>query len=793
MLLFFKSLCLQAQCDTSTQVTFLLKINPDPFFNEVSWRITDITGENTYVSGTPANGSLQNFTYCLPKDKCLIFTILDQYGDGMEPSGSYSLHLNGVEIHNNPNGAYTFAESTIFNCQTGQYCNDPLPVDLGTGESTLFQSWYKFTPTDTGLYTIEACNTICPVKIWLYDNCGPNLVIDSSNLGTIAYANGGCASNAGAKLTMRLAANQTYYIRIGYTQAACSGVPLPFELSYQGPVVGCTDPNACNYEPLATVSDPSTCIYPGDPGCDNLPDLSVHQQTITTSLRISSELNTDACLIQEGCLRGYGNRNLIRFSTRIDNIGKQDYFIGATPANINQSNAQFVWDPCHGHWHYRGYAEYLLYDANGKRLPIGAKTGFCVLDLFCSPGGNPKYSCEYMGISKDCSDEYDHTLECQWIDITSLPAGQYQLVIKVNTYEEPDRTGRHEASYDNNYGTACFNLTYSLNGTPNLTVLPNCSNVAYDCDNKAFGPNVPDCEGNCNTGLLTGDYNRDMQRDATDLHLYLDQAINPTASTTACTDLNGDSKFSLYDAALVSQCSLHDTDSTYWGSRPICQFPVDVYNPFDRPNFRLHTLDTLQKFVDIQVTNPNRKQVGFDIEISGLDIDSVANLLPQFGPTYRIGTQMGRVIAIAATEAMIPKSTSYKSLLRVYYSSLKDTIICLKVNETVNENYERSNSYVQAPNCVVTGTSSSQELAILTDEVIAYPNPAAESITVLIPESMSRNAQVSLINSTGQIARSFPTAGQELFELERKDLPQGVYFLRISDELRQAFTKVVFH
>jgi hypothetical protein len=58
--------------------------------------------------------------------------------------------------------------------------------------------------------------------------------------------------------------------------------------------------------------------------------------------------------------------------------------------------------------------------------------------------------------------------------VTNLPAGQYQLVIKVNSYEEPDRNNRPEKTYANNYGTACFNLTYSTNGTANMEVIPNC-------------------------------------------------------------------------------------------------------------------------------------------------------------------------------------------------------------------------------------------------------------------------------------------------------------------------------
>lgn len=102
---------------------------------------------------------------------------------------------------------------------------------------------------------------------------------------------------------------------------------------------------------------------------------------------------------QKAALRGYGQRDIIRFSTRIDNIGEKDYFIGI-PAF---GNPQFTYDNCHNHFHYDGYAEYLLFDSEGNSSPVGYKNGFCVLDLFCPNGGLAKYGCGNMGISVGCA------------------------------------------------------------------------------------------------------------------------------------------------------------------------------------------------------------------------------------------------------------------------------------------------------------------------------------------------------------------------------------------------------
>jgi Lysyl oxidase/Secretion system C-terminal sorting domain len=782
-----------AQCDTTLNFELQLNINPDQFYDEVSWKITDIFGKTVFYSGSPNSSSAQVFKYCLPKSGCYVFTINDSADDGMFPGGSYSIRIGATILKNNPNGNFTSRETTNFNCTTGQYCGAPLPIELGNNTSRLLQSWYSFTPAENGTYTIDACNTNCATKIWVYDNCTPSTVVDSTNLGTIAYSNTGCAAGPGAKLSLHMGGGRAYFIRVGYARAACSSDSLVFSLNYNGPVVGCTDPNACNYEPLATVSDTAACVYPGDPDCNNLPDLLVHQQTISSTLRLDTENNSDACLVNEGCIRGYGTRNLIKFSTRIDNIGEIDYYIGPPPVNPSQANAQFVYDACHGHWHYRGYAEYLLYDASGKRIPIGSKTGFCVLDLFCPAGGEAKYTCETMGISKDCSDEYDYTLPCQWVDVTNLPAGQYQLVIKVNSYEENDTNNKPEKTYTNNYGTACFNLTYSANGTANMAVLPDCSNVVYDCNQIPFGPYVADCEGNCNTGLLIGDFNRDQSRNITDLNLYLDQALATTVPNTQCNDLNGDTKFSLHDAALLQQCSLHGGDSLYWGSRDHCPFPINTYNQLDRPVFRFQTLNTASKYIDIQSVNPNRKQVGMDLSLDGVVIDSVVTLNASFKPTYRLNAAKNRIIALAMNEGWLPKSSSYQNLMRVYYSALTKDTICLKVTEVVNDFYERSNGTVSSPACKINVVSGIFNLNTDALEIVTYPNPASESLTVLVPEVFSRWAQLTITNANGQVVRSFPTSGQPLFEIERNGLPSGVYVVQIADETQQAVSKVVFY
>ena len=57
----------------------------------------------------------------------------------------------------------------------------------------------------------------------------------------------------------------------------------------------------------------------------------------------------------------------------------------------------------------------------------------------------PQYNCTSPGIQHGWSDVYGSDLDCQWIDITGLEAGEYQLRVEINQHRQ-----RAESAYDNN-------------------------------------------------------------------------------------------------------------------------------------------------------------------------------------------------------------------------------------------------------------------------------------------------------------------------------------------------------
>jgi hypothetical protein len=777
---------LQAQCPPG-QNALRLEIQPDMYWDEVFWTVTNADGSIVYVSEHCTDEGFAVFDYCLEDGFCHVFRITDTYGDGMVPNGWYRLFLNNTLIHENLGGNYGYGENVHFSCPQGTFCDNPFTLDTGTLVTpTADETWYSFVPSQTGTYQLSTCfpANACPTKIWVYDHCA-GITLSNDQTGAIFYADGGCDN--GALATLYLAGDKEYFFRLRYANPGCSQLPIHFSLAYAGPVVGCTDPLACNYNPLATVS--ADCIYPGDPACPDGPDLVVLQDVLQFSMQQDVIVNPDACMVEEGCLRGTGNRYIIRFTTHIQNIGTQDFYIGETPFTPSTPSDQFVWDPCHNHWHYRGYAEYILFDSTGNLLPIGSKNGFCVLDLECAGGGFGNYSCENMGITAGCGDIYDSYLPCQWIDITGVPAGSYTMVVRVNWDKSPDKIGRMETNYNNNWAQACFTLTYG-NGVPDVTYNDDCPQFT-DCLGVPFGSAQPDCNGVCNGPALRGDWNQDTLRNATDVQSYLAAALTDDADPSGCTDLFSDDKFDVFDAALLQECNLYADDPQHWGQSFPCQFPTGYENIKDIVYLLPGTLDTAAKTFDIQIVNPYNKVLGYEFSVSGLTIASVENLSLDFDGAMQFDTT-GEILALSTTESCIKKNILPANFLRVHYSKLTAPKVCVsKITAVVNSKYERSNALLADPNCVSTGITATGEPGKKPFEVFVQPNPFREDATVFFENPDAEPITVTLTDVTGRVLRSFNGIRSESVTFERENLPEGAYFFTVRSSKGSVSGKIV--
>eukprot|EP01134_Creolimax_fragrantissima_P003083 CFRG3083T1 len=163
------------------------------------------------------------------------------------------------------------------------------------------------------------------------------------------------------------------------------------------------------------------------------------------------------CALEENCLlpmnervmgMTMGNRrSIIRFETTTWNVGNEVFY--------PPPESQFVWHDCHNHYHgMTGYATYYITTAGSFSNIIlrGHKASHCVMDSTCARSGNDQeHRCTNQGIAVGCADTYSRRLDCQWVDVTPLPAGWYTMNVIINL----DKRVR-EYSYFNNGGHILF-------------------------------------------------------------------------------------------------------------------------------------------------------------------------------------------------------------------------------------------------------------------------------------------------------------------------------------------------
>ncbi len=188
-----------------------------------------------------------------------------------------------------------------------------------------------------------------------------------------------------------------------------------------------------------------------DPEPQGLPDLLLLQDELAGDIWLDERyFAEDDCAFVEGCIDTPGTRLLLRFGVVTANVGDVDLRMGEPEDNLEL----FEYSDCHEHYHFERYADYQLMSGPDV-VSIGRKQAFCLMDsaryLEDDPTVNRRaqYQCGYQGISRGWQDTYHSRLDCQWIDVTDLMPGQYDLAVQIN----PDRI-IPEKSFDNNDAVA---------------------------------------------------------------------------------------------------------------------------------------------------------------------------------------------------------------------------------------------------------------------------------------------------------------------------------------------------
>jgi hypothetical protein len=176
-----------------------------------------------------------------------------------------------------------------------------------------------------------------------------------------------------------------------------------------------------------------------------LPDLVLDADYLLDTTVLDTIRVDDMCLLQEACVTGLGERKVVRFGSRTGNVGSADFVLGTARAD----NPLWTRNACRDSYDLVGFARYSLIDrGTNQEVVAGAKNGFCIADAghymegfgFCNV-----YDCDSQGIGRGCADNYGSELECQWVDVTGIPPGAYEMQVTINAARSLP-----ELSYENN-------------------------------------------------------------------------------------------------------------------------------------------------------------------------------------------------------------------------------------------------------------------------------------------------------------------------------------------------------
>jgi hypothetical protein len=240
---------------------------------------------------------------------------------------------------------------------------------------------------------------------------------------------------------------------------------------------GCAggDPVHCHAWDVCPVIDPSA------------PNGRCVGETAAKAVRLrftSSEEN-----IGDGPLLLYGHRDSTKQDTMTVRQALRNAADGGIPpdyASAQRATRAFTYyEPAmaHQHWHLMNFEHFTLMSSQGKIVVTDRKNGFCLGDRFPVadidrlahvPGdaGTDAELAERLrantcrhheptaldvveGISVGAGDDYKYDVDYQWLDITRVPSGTYELVNTVNA----DRT-LIEKNYGNNSTTVSLSIRW---------------------------------------------------------------------------------------------------------------------------------------------------------------------------------------------------------------------------------------------------------------------------------------------------------------------------------------------
>jgi hypothetical protein len=260
-----------------------------------------------------------------------------------------------------------------------------------------------------------------------------------------------------------------------------------------------------------------------------------------------------------------------------------------------------------------------------------------------------------------------------------------------------------------------------------------------------------------------------------------------TINYKRCLDVSGDSLITVWDAALVANCLIQNAPTP-------CEFPRGVRNVLQQARLNIISIDTVNRSIDIGLTNDDGNMLAFEFGIHGLALQSGFSLLPPQETTLNLYIRPnGKVVGMIASHFQpINRSGTPRPLVRLLYSHTTDSLVRLLSNlELVNAGYEAVNSSVDSTihNVSFITTSVANELQGPT--FVIYPNPTSGELQLRTAD-LPGLSQLRVVNALGQTVWSRQLdLSSGYVALDMQSLPPAIYQLVLEHNGKRNYKRFI--
>lgn len=214
-------------------------------------------------------------------------------------------------------------------------------------------------------------------------------------------------------------------------------------------------------------------------------------------------------------------------------------------------------------------------------------------------------------------------------------------------------------------------------------------------------------------------------------------------------------------------------------------------NTSDTVTYSIGAVNPAFGYLDIYSLNPSARILGTQFQMEGLTIDSVQVLCPEImGSDFRVTHTDDEVIALGYDE--VPYQIHFEPIptFRIFYTATVPAEFCIKhFTAAVNEHFEEVVTDLNDA-CVTVTTTGIEYTDANPLNVKVQPNPFSESAVINFTNFTGKEFTLELSDVNGNLLRTYTTTSNSI-NIDRKELPAGIYIYRLTGDVKSQTGKFI--